>query len=359
MGEPSLAVYNMDAAFCGAITAITGDRHPCESAPSAVEATKLIRGFTASAEELVDKVGAAHAAEGGDEGAALVGLVPEEELALGCLLLGCAGAVEGSQGVGVEAGVPRLGADGHGRGREVLHLLEVEVEAAGDDGELGHVLLGAAGVAADEIGYELLVEARLAADAVEVALEGLELAEGGLAHDLQHSVGGMLGGHLEAAADVAGDELAGVGFLVGTGQEEQVVADAAADEAFLDAGHGVDGAVEVEEEPVVGVEVTAGGGMEARGATAALAEGAVAAAHAVHVGRGSAEVAEVALEVGHLRHGTHLAQDALLAAADNLLALVGGDGAEGAAAEAAAVDGDGVAYHLVGWDALVLVAGMG
>ena len=182
----------------------------------------------------------------------------------------------------------------------------MEPQAAGDVGQLCHVLLMAAGVAADEIGYDLLVEVLLAADAVELPLELEELLERGLAHETEHTVAGMLGSHFQASADVAGDELAGVflggtvGGLVLAVVEQEVVAHAAADEAFLDAGQGIDGAVDVDEARVVGVEVGTDLGMDAAGPLAALTGGEVAAVHAVHVGRGAAEVAEVAFEVGHL-----------------------------------------------------------
>ena len=38
-------------------------------------------------------------------------------------------------GVGVDAGVVDFGGHGHGRGGEILHLLQMEVEALGFDGE--------------------------------------------------------------------------------------------------------------------------------------------------------------------------------------------------------------------------------
>ena len=47
-------------------------------------------------------------------------------------------------------------------------------------------------MATDEVGDELLAQPLLAVDAVEGALELLELAERGLAHHLQHAVGGVL-----------------------------------------------------------------------------------------------------------------------------------------------------------------------
>ena len=128
---------------------------------------------------------------------------------------------------------------------------------------------------------------------------------------------------------------------------------------MLDAWKGIDGAVDVEEFRVVGVEVRTDLRMDAAGTAAFLAGVLIAARHAVHVCRGSAEVGEVAFEVGHLDDLLHLAEDALFRAAGDELALMGGDGAEGAASEAAAMDVDAELDHLVGRDALALVFWMG
>ena len=86
---------------------------------------------------------------------------------------------------------------------------------AGDGGQLGHILLVTAWVAGDEVGDDLLIEMLLTTDAVELALEVLELLERWLAHEVEHTVTGVLRGHLQSSADVASDELAGV-FLGGT-----------------------------------------------------------------------------------------------------------------------------------------------
>ena len=224
------------------------------------------------------------------------GLVPEEELALCQFFFLCLGGEDGLEGVGMEAGVPSLGGDGHGRGGEVLHLLELEVEVFGQTGELGHVFGGAAGMGADEVGDDLLAQVVAAVDVVEDALEVVEELEGGLAHEGEHAVGGVFGRHFQTAADVAGDELLGVlavdavGALVAGVVHEEVVAHAGADEALLDAGHSVDGSVDVEQGGVVGVEIGADLGMDARGALALVAEVEVLAVHGVHVGRWAAEV---------------------------------------------------------------------
>ena len=239
-------------------------------------------------------------------------LVPEEVLVLGFLLLGRLGAEDGLQGVGVVAGVPHLGGNGQGGGREVLHLLQVKSQTASDGCQLLHVLLVTAGVAGDEVGDDLLVEVLLTADAVEDALELLELAEWWFAHVMEHPVAGMFGSHLQTSADMAGDELSGVfpgcsvGSLVLALVQQQVVAHTTADEALLNAGKGIDGMVDIEQLGVVGIEVGAYLRMDTAGALALLAGIEVATVHTVHVGRRTSEIAEIAFEVRHLDNLLHL-----------------------------------------------------
>ena len=173
------------------------------------------------------------------------------------------GDVEGFKGQRVEPGVVGFGADGHGGGGEVLHLFEVEVELLGFGSQLCHVGQRASGVTADEVGDELVVEMLFATDAVEESFEIVEEPEGRLAHEVEHLFGGVLGSHFQSSAHMSGDELAGVltGGLVDVGGtclvKQKVVAHTAADERFLDARQCVDGVVEVEQRPMVGVEVGA------------------------------------------------------------------------------------------------------
>ena len=216
------------------------------------------------------------------------------------------------EGVGVVACVPGLGRDGHRRRREVLHLFEMEIQFLGDFSQLLHVGFGASGMAGDEVGDELLVEVLLLIDAVEDALEVVELLERGLAHTQQHTVAGVFGGYLQSATDMMRDEFAGIlhggvigGFVLAVMQDE-VVAHTTADKAFLDTRQRIDGAIDVEQRTVVGVKVRTYLRMDATGSLALLASLDVAPFHAVHVGRGSTEVGEIATEIGHLGDLLHL-----------------------------------------------------
>ncbi len=98
--------------------------------------------------------------------------------------------------------------------------------------------------------------------------------------------------------------------------------------------------------------------MNAGGTLAASAQFGLPSTHAVHIGTGASQIAQVSLEAGQLRHSFHLAHDAFPGTADNKLALMGGNGAESTSAETAPVNVDRKLYHVVGRDALVLVLGM-
>ena len=111
-------------------------------------------------------------------------LVVEEHEVLSLLLVGMADDIDGLHGVGVDAGVVHLGAESHGRGGEILYLLEAVAEAFHLNGEVGHVAKLAARVGADEVWDKLIPEACLSADGVELRLSLEEEVEGRLAHEL-------------------------------------------------------------------------------------------------------------------------------------------------------------------------------
>ena len=72
--------------------------------------------------------------------------------------------------------------------------------------------------------------------------------------------------------------------------------------------------IDVEELGVVGVEVLAHVGMDARGTFALVAKVEVFAVHGVHIGGGASEVTQIAFEVGQLGDGFDFLEDAFLAA---------------------------------------------
>ena len=97
-------------------------------------------------------------------------LVVEEHEVLGLLLVGTASYVDGLHGVGVDAGVVHLGAEGHGRGSEILYLLKAVAEAFHFDSEVSHVAELASGMGANKVRDKLIAEAFLTADGVELRL---------------------------------------------------------------------------------------------------------------------------------------------------------------------------------------------
>ena len=102
---------------------------------------------------------------------------------------------------------------------------------------------------------------------------------------------------------------------------------------------------------MVGVQVRADAGIHARRQPAGRLDLGALARQAVHVGGRTAQVGDDAREAGHVvAHLLDLAQHRRLGAVLDDAPLVLGDRAEGAAAEAAAHDGDREADHLVGRD---------
>ena len=173
----------------------------------------------------------------------------------------------------------------------------MEVETLGDDRQLCHIFLVATGMAADEVWDDLLVEALFLVDLVEDALELVELFERWLTHQLQHLVASMLWGNLQATAHVLGNQLTCVlasrlvALLVLAFVQEKVVSHTTSDEALLDARKCIHGMVDFEQLAVVGVEVRTDLWVHAGRTLAVLACLLVLAAHAIHVGRRTAQVA--------------------------------------------------------------------
>ena len=249
-------------------------------------------------------------------------LVVEEHEVLSLLLVGATGDIDGLHGVGVDAGVVHLGAEGHGRRREVLYLLEAVAQPFHLDGKVGHVFELAAGVRADEIRNQLVAETCLATDGVKLCLGLEEEVEGRLAHKLQHMVAGMLGSHLETAADMVQHHMAEVvpaAILLG----KEVTTDAATDIDMLDAGESGNLLIEFDKRTVVGLEVFAYSRLYAAVARAAAAVFLVLARHTVHVGGGASEVGDDTVKVFSLGECLHLAEDRGFRTGGYLLALMG------------------------------------
>ena len=88
--------------------------------------------------------------------------------------------------------------------------------------------------------------------------------------------------------------------------QKQIIADARADSGFLHFWVRVHLFIYINERMMVGVEVFANGGLQAGRTGAFLTEVFVLALHAVHIGRRTAQVADIALEILHFGHFFHL-----------------------------------------------------
>ena len=84
-------------------------------------------------EQFFDKLGFSYTTQTLFDSPTFLRLIPEEILTLGQFLLLALGTLDGFEGIGVIAGIPRLGGDRHGRRSEVLNLFELEVEVLGDN----------------------------------------------------------------------------------------------------------------------------------------------------------------------------------------------------------------------------------
>ena len=102
----------------------------------------------------------------------------------------------------MQAGVIDLCGEGHGCRREVLHLLEVEVELLGLDGKLCHVLDGAPRMRRYEVWYELLAQTCALVLAIEKGVELAEKLERRLAHEAQDGVGRVLRSDFQTSGQI-------------------------------------------------------------------------------------------------------------------------------------------------------------
>src|SRR3569833_3064083 len=239
------------------------------------------------------------------------------------------------------------------RRQKGLHLIGAEAVAVQPQRELQHVFIDGAGVRRDEIRNQILFLAGLLRILVEQLLEFVVGAHARLHHLRQRPLLGVLGRDLQIAADMVLH-----GLLHVLGRADRVgVAQARGDQYLLDAGQGARAAVELDERRVIGVEIRANVGIDAGQPPARGLDLDALAAQTVHVRRGAADIGDHAGEAGHgVANALDLANDRVFRAALDDAALMLGDGAEGAAAKAAAHDVHREADHLVRGDVRIAVA---
>ena len=216
-------------------------------------------------------------------------------------------------------------------------------------------------MAADKVRDDLLAEAGLPVNTIENVLKLPELPERGFTHQLKHTIRRVLRSNLQPTAYVARNQFTGVFgiHLVDTCvlciMQKQVVTHPAADIAPLDARQSVYGMVNVQQSRVVGIQVRAYFRMDARRTLAPLARLQVFPLHAVHVGRRAAQVGKITLEIGHFRDLPDFFENTFLAAVNDELALMGGNGAECTSSETSPMQVYRKLDHLVRRDAFSLV----
>ena len=160
------------------------------------------------------------------------------------------GGIDGFERIRVVACIEHFGGYRHGRRREVLYLFKLVAHLACKTGQLGHIILMTTWVAGDEVGDNLLVEMLFTIDAVEDALEFVELLERRFAHQRQYTIGSMLWSHLQTSADMILDEFARVlhsglvRLLVLAAIQQEVVTHTTADKTLLDIWQGIDSTID-------------------------------------------------------------------------------------------------------------------
>ena len=95
---------------------------------------------------------------------------------------------------------PSLGAHGHGRGRKVLHLFQLEIHPFRQYGQFRHVFFRTSRMTADKVRDDLLAEAGLPVNTIENVLKLPELPERGFTHQLKHTLRRVLRSNLQLTA---------------------------------------------------------------------------------------------------------------------------------------------------------------
>ena len=164
-----------------------------------------------------------------------------------------------------------------------------------------------------------------------------------LAHIVQHPVRDVLGRDLELAGDVVQDQLLQKG---GIGVGQQIVkTDAAADKDLFDARQGAELLQQGDIVPMLRDQIFARAGEQALPRRTGAGSRLFVAGGAAEICRRPADVVDVALEIGRFRHFPRFAQNGFVAAHLHDAALMEGQRAERAAAEAATV-GNQTEAHL-------------
>lgn len=248
----------------------------------------------------------------------------------------------------IEPGVVHAGGHIERSGDEVLDLIRFVPVSFQKNSQFDHRFDRAAWMGSDEVRDDVLLLASLVGGIFELLGEVLKVIVGGFPHFEEHIGIDVFGGDLEVSSDVMLSEFTDV---LG-GLTREVHTDAAGYEDFFDTGgfasfsHQFDHRLMIDTEEFADFRVDAG---------LASADGfdiGFGASHLVHVGGGTTDIADDALEVFVVRHLTDFLEDGFFGSRLDDATLMGRDGAEGAASEATTHDGDGVFDHVKSRDGL-------
>ena len=256
---------------------------------------------------------------------------------------------------GVGACVIHGGRHRHRRRDEVLHLSRSHPSLLEVERQLDHVGQRAARVPRDVVRHQVLLLAGLLARARELLGEALVAGHPGLLHLVEHVVDHVLRRHRQLPARVVPRQLLDERRRA----LREVVADPRRDEHPLDPlllAHALE---QVDERPMIRLQVLAHPRVHAGQAPTRGLDRLALAAHLIHVRRRSADVADHPAKVVHAAQRPHLAQHALRRSALDDPPLVLRDRAEAAAAEAAAHRHDRVLDRLERRDLALAVAEVG
>ncbi len=204
----------------------------------------------------------------------------------------------------------------------------------------------------DEVRDQILLFARLLRVGVEQLLKAIVAAHARLHHLRQRAFFGVLRRNLQITADVVRRQLFDIARIF----HGDVVTHPGGDEDLFDALQVARAAVEVDRRLVVSIHVLANARVDAGETTAGLLRARRLAAQHIHVRGWAAEIGDYASKARYrVANGFDLIDDRILRAALDNTAFVFGNGAEGAAAEAAAHDVDREADHLIRRDTGVAV----
>ena len=246
------------------------------------------------------------------------------------------------------------GADAHRRGGKLLHLFHLHPVISQPITQHHGIFHRRAGMPDDDVGDDLAFEAGLFAGLEELAGKLLKAARIRLSHQAQNGWDAVLRGKFEPAAGVFG----GQGGNVGGAAQSQVVPDPGGNENVIDLRQSLQLIQQFQLFLMRGLEPGADLWIKAGWAFAAVGPVKLTAG-GIHIGRGTAHIAEGDGSFSARGEGFGLIDDGIRGTRPDRPSLVGGDGAEIATAVTTAVGSERIPDLLESGDLVLAVTCMG